>query len=82
MAQEDTIEALVTDRPDATESPSLVRKNFLQIETDGPGKSVLARKARSDQAPIWSELEYEGYLKTIEPFIRPTCEYLGYSWNS
>ncbi|WP_124979306.1 transporter [Nonlabens xiamenensis] len=26
---------LVTDRPDATESPSLVRKGFLQIETGG-----------------------------------------------
>ena len=33
--QEDPIESLVTDRPDATESPSLVRKNFLQIETGG-----------------------------------------------
>jgi hypothetical protein len=34
-AQNDDIGALVTDRPDATESPSLVRKGFLQIETGG-----------------------------------------------
>jgi hypothetical protein len=27
--------ALITDRPDATESPSLVRKGYLQIETGG-----------------------------------------------
>ncbi len=33
--QDDPVESLVTDRPDATESPSLVRKNFLQIETGG-----------------------------------------------
>ncbi len=33
--QTDDIGALITDRPDATESPSLVRKNFLQIETGG-----------------------------------------------
>jgi hypothetical protein len=33
--QDDPVGSLVTDRPDATESPSLVRKNFLQIETGG-----------------------------------------------
>jgi hypothetical protein len=35
LAQADDIGALVTDRPDATESPNLVRKGFLQIETGG-----------------------------------------------
>lgn len=35
FAQTDDIGALITDRPDATESPSLVRKGFLQIETGG-----------------------------------------------
>ena len=33
--QDDPVGSLITDRPDATESPSLVRKNFLQIETGG-----------------------------------------------
>ncbi len=32
---DDTDGALITDRPDATESPSLVRKGYLQIETGG-----------------------------------------------
>lgn len=35
IAQTDDIGALVTDRPDATESPNIVRKGFLQIETGG-----------------------------------------------
>lgn len=34
-AQTEDIGALVTDRPDATESASLVRKGFLQIESGG-----------------------------------------------
>lgn len=37
IAQEsqDSVGSLITDRPDATESPSLVNKGFLQIETGG-----------------------------------------------
>lgn len=35
FAQSEDIGALITDRPDATESPSIVRKGFLQIETGG-----------------------------------------------
>jgi len=37
IAQEskDEVGSLITDRPDATESPSLVHKGFLQIETGG-----------------------------------------------
>ncbi len=35
LAQTNDIGPLITDRPDATESPSIVRKGFLQIETGG-----------------------------------------------
>lgn len=35
MAQEEITESIITDRPDATESPNSVPKGFLQIETGG-----------------------------------------------
>ncbi|WP_231567348.1 hypothetical protein [Lacinutrix sp. Hel_I_90] len=31
--EENTLGTLITDRPDATESPSVVPKNYIQVET-------------------------------------------------
>ena len=53
---------------------------FLGIAFDGPGYKHLKSSLHVNQSPDFSSSEYRDYLNTVEPFIRPTCEYLGYEW--
>lgn len=55
---------------------------FLGIAPDGPGAEWLNDNLRPNHAPDWSDPVYAEFLDTVEPFIRPTCEYLGYRWEN
>ncbi|MGB3592009.1 MAG: transporter [Nonlabens sp.] len=65
-AQQDAVEPLVTDRPDATESPSLVRKNFLQIETGGFFTSFDDGSTTVDETTFNTTLLRYGLLDNFE----------------
>jgi hypothetical protein len=53
---------------------------FLGIPPDGPGREMLRTIIRRNQSPDWNDPAYTDFLDEVEPFIRPTCEFLGYNW--
>lgn len=65
-AQTEDIGALVTDRPDATESASLVRKSFLQIETGGFYKESGADSFKTKETVYNTTLLRYGLLDNLE----------------
>ncbi|PTM00686.1 MAG: transporter [Bacteroidetes bacterium] len=60
------IEALVTDRPDATESSSTVGKGTLQIETGGLYESFEDNRIKSENYTYNTTLIRYGILKNLE----------------
>jgi len=73
-AQTDDIGALITDRPDATESPSLVRKGFLQIETGGLYTQDEENGFTTKQTTYNTTLLRYGLLENLE--LRVGLDYL------
>ncbi len=66
-AQEDaTPEALITDRPDQTESPTALPKGFLQVETGGFYESFKQDDIKFDTYTYNSTLIRYGLIKNLE----------------
>lgn len=55
---------------------------FLGIPADGAGHRYLVDNLRPNASPDWQADEYADFLNRVEPFIRPTSEYLGYRWGA
>lgn len=55
--------------------------DFLGVEADGPGMTYIKATLRPNSAPDWSDERYTAFLDEVEPFIRATCEFLGYPWR-
>lgn len=66
-------------QPDATWAQIAA---FLDIPAYGPSHRYLVDALRPNAAPDWKAPEYAEFLNRLEPFIRPTSEYLGYDWDS
>lgn len=67
MAQEKTeVEALVTDRPDATEASSTVEKGVLQVETGGLYESFKMNNIKSENYTYNTTLVRYGILDNME----------------
>lgn len=56
--------------------------NFLGIEENGVAREWLLANARRDNWGKWRRQLSEDELEALEPHIRPTLEFLGYSWES
>ena len=54
---------------------------FLGIPIEGKAQDYMRQNIRPNASPNWSNPKYASFLKTLEPHIRPTCEFLGYSWT-
>lgn len=65
-SQEDTIPDMVTDRPDATESPNIVVPGWLQIETGGAYESFKANNTKTEAYTFNTTLLRFGVLENVE----------------
>lgn len=54
---------------------------FLGMEEDGQARDWLVKQAKRDNFGKWRTELSEEQLRTLEPHIRPTLEYLGYPWE-
>lgn len=66
IAQEDTFDTIVTDRPDATEASSTVGKGVLQFETGGLYESFEENNVKSENYTYNTMLMRYGILDNVE----------------
>lgn len=64
--EEQTLDALITDRPDATESPTAVAKGFLQIETGAFYESFEENNIKNEDFTYNTMLVRYGLLDNLE----------------
>lgn len=63
---EQTLDALITDRPDATESPTAMPKGFLQVETGAFYEAFEDNNIKSENYTYNTTLVRYGLLKNLE----------------
>lgn len=54
---------------------------FLGIPSDSPARDNLVGTVEARSSHDWHSADYADFIRTVEPHLRPTCEFLGYDWQ-